>query len=54
MLLHFASKEEVYWKAIKEKAKSFESFDDLTDQLRKTTLAFCQSSRLLCIDVTPR
>jgi hypothetical protein len=27
--------------------------DDSIDQLRKTTLDFCQSSRLLCIDLTP-
>jgi len=53
VLLYFPSKEEVYWKAIKEKEKSFESFDDLTDQLRKTTLEFCHSSGLLCIDLTP-
>jgi len=53
VLLYFPSKEEVYWKAIKEKERSFESFDDLTDQLRKTTLDFCQSSGLLCIDLTP-
>src|SRR5215467_6621406 len=52
VLLYFPSKEEVYWKAIKEKEKSFESFDDLTDQLRKTTLEFCHSSGLLCIDLT--
>jgi len=40
VLLYFPPKEEVYWKAIKEKAKYFEFFDDLTDQLRKTTWTF--------------
>jgi SGNH hydrolase-like domain, acetyltransferase AlgX len=53
VLLYFPSKEEVYWESIKEKTKSLSSFDEGIDQLRKTTLGFCQSSRLLCIDLTP-
>jgi hypothetical protein len=53
VLLYFPSKEEVYWEAIKEKAKSLEPFDDRIDQLRKTTMEFCRSRALLCIDLTP-
>lgn len=53
VLLYFPSKEEVYWDAIKEKAKSLEAFDESIDQFRKTTMAFCQSGGLLCIDLTP-
>jgi hypothetical protein len=33
VLLYFPSKEEVYWKAIKEKSKSLEPLDDRIDQL---------------------
>ncbi|HTN70382.1 MAG TPA: GDSL-type esterase/lipase family protein [Methylomirabilota bacterium] len=53
VLLYFPSKEEVYWKAIKEKSKSLEPLDDRIDQLRKATMEFCRSRVLLCIDVTP-
>jgi hypothetical protein len=53
VLLYFPSKEEVYWEPIKQKAKSLEPLDDLIDQLRKTTTAFCQSRGLMCIDLTP-
>jgi len=53
VLLYFPSKEEVYWKAIKEKSKSLEPLDDRIDQLRKTTMEFCHSRGLFCIDLTP-
>jgi hypothetical protein len=53
VLLYFPSKEEVYWKAIKEKSKSLEPLDDRIDQLRKTTMEFCHSRGFFCIDLTP-
>jgi len=53
VLLYFPSKEEVYWKAIKEKSKSLEPLDDRIDQLRKTAMEFCHSRKLFCIDLTP-
>ena len=53
VLLYFPSKEEVYWKAIKEKSKSFEALDDRIDLLRKTAMEFCRSRGLFCIDLTP-
>ena len=52
VLLYFPSKEEVYWELIKEKGKFLESFDDDIDQLRKTTMNFCQVKELLCVDLT--
>jgi hypothetical protein len=53
VLLYFPSKEEVYWKAIKEKSKSLEPLDERIDQLRKTAMEFCHSRKLFCIDLTP-
>src|SRR5262249_3065049 len=53
VLLYFPSKEEVYWKAIKEKSKSLEPLDDRIDLLRKTTMEFCRFRGFFCIDLTP-
>ena len=53
VLLYFPSKEEAYWDAIKGKDKSLETLDDRIDILQKTTMDFCDSSRLFCIDLTP-
>jgi hypothetical protein len=53
VLLYFPSKEEVYWDAIKKKNETLEAFNDRIDLLRKATMDFCQSSGLLCVDLTP-
>jgi GDSL-like lipase/acylhydrolase family protein len=53
VLLYFPSKEEVYWDLIKENAESLGSLDNDVGILRKSTLEFCRSRQLLCLDLTP-
>jgi AcrR family transcriptional regulator len=52
VVLYFPSKEEVYWDLIKQQMKSLEAFDDRVDQLRRSTLQFCRSRKVLCLDLT--
>lgn len=53
VFLYFPSKEEVYWELDKEKVKSIDGFEERIARLRKTTLSFCRSRQLLCLDLSP-
>ena len=53
VLLYFPSKEEVYWEFAKEKVSNIENFVERIDRLRKTVVNYCESRKLLCLDLSP-
>jgi hypothetical protein len=53
VLLYFPQKEEVYWELAKERIKEIDVFKERVERLRNTTMAFCASRDLLCLDLTP-
>jgi hypothetical protein len=53
ILLYFPQKEEVYWELAKEQINDIDVFKERIHRLRNTTMAFCASRNLLCLDLTP-
>jgi len=53
VFLYFPSKEEVYWELAKDKLKATPGFAERIDRLRNTALQYCQTRKLLCLDLTP-
>jgi len=51
VLFYFPSRWEIYWDLVKKQGNLSDSLD--IDRLRRTVVQYCQTKKILCLDLTP-